>query len=83
MRRVFRRFHADLAANEALINDLNVFPVPDGDTGTNCVLTVHAALGGLDRGKSDPRAVLANAARDLQLGARGNSGATAKAKASQ
>ena len=69
-----RRFHTDLLANEALINDLNVFPVPDGDTGTNSALTVAAALPGLDKGRGDLGAVLTALAGDLAMGARGNSG---------
>ena len=32
-----------LRANQQLVNSLNVFPVPDGDTGTNMVLTMQAA----------------------------------------
>ncbi len=39
-----RRFIGHLRTNEALINDLNVFPVPDGDTGTNSLLTVQGCL---------------------------------------
>ena len=74
LRRAVRRFHAALLANEALINDLNVFPVPDGDTGTNSALTVAAALPGLDKGRGDLGAVLTALAGDLAMGARGNSG---------
>jgi len=40
-----RRFVGHLRTNEVLINDLNVFPVPDGDTGTNSLLTVQGCLG--------------------------------------
>ena len=39
-----RRFVGHLRTHEALINDLNVFPVPDGDTGTNSLLTVQGCL---------------------------------------
>lgn len=58
------------------LDDLNVFPVPDGDTGTNLLLTAeagHAALadGGTEAAES-PWSVLA---RGAVLGARGNSGA--------
>jgi len=58
------------------IDALNVFPVPDGDTGTNLFLTFEAALGTLAQ-SSEPsglRATLASAAHGLLLGARGNSG---------
>ena len=34
---------ASINAEKQQINDLNVFPVPDGDTGTNMSLTMHAA----------------------------------------
>ena len=34
---------AAITAQKQAINDLNVFPVPDGDTGTNMSLTMHAA----------------------------------------
>ncbi len=58
------------------LDELNVFPVPDGDTGTNLLLTAeagHAALAQLgDRASESPWSVLA---RGAVLGARGNSGA--------
>ena len=57
------------------MNALNVFPVPDGDTGTNMLLTMRQAA---DEGElsSDPTAgdVLGHIARGAFLGARGNSG---------
>jgi DAK2 domain fusion protein YloV len=57
------------------IDALNVFPVPDGDTGTNMFLTVEAAVGGVAEAMSDDLpTVLAAAARGAFLGARGNSG---------
>jgi uncharacterized protein len=62
--------HASLEASRARIDDLNVYPVPDGDTGTNMVLTVRAVLHALDEaGGSPPVAV-----RAALMGARGNSG---------
>ena len=51
------------------INDLNVFPVPDGDTGTNMSLTIQTAVNELK--KSEPAKITAGA---LLRGARGNSG---------
>ena len=36
--------HAAVKAQVARINDLNVYPVPDGDTGTNMLLTLESAL---------------------------------------
>jgi uncharacterized protein len=56
-----------LERNRARIDDLNVYPVPDGDTGTNMLLTVRAVREGLEAGETD----VAHAAL---LGARGNSG---------
>jgi DAK2 domain fusion protein YloV len=70
-----------LAARDALgesreeIDALNVFPVPDGDTGTNMYLTLEAAVRGVGEATTDSLGdVLASAARGAFLGARGNSG---------
>ncbi|HTU95379.1 MAG TPA: DAK2 domain-containing protein [Solirubrobacteraceae bacterium] len=78
---------AGLAALEARreeVNDLNVFPVADGDTGDNMVLTLRAVLTELDRlaDVSEGRTIdeigrdeiVASVARAALLGARGNSG---------
>lgn len=67
---------AFLEANEPQINDLNVFPVPDGDTGSNMRLTLRAALDAAERtgAPDDAAAVLGDAAHGALLGARGNSG---------
>ncbi|HEU4448786.1 MAG TPA: DAK2 domain-containing protein [Gaiellaceae bacterium] len=59
---------AALEASRARIDDLNVYPVPDGDTGTNMTLTLRALVEALER---DPGA---NVARAVLMGARGNSG---------
>jgi len=57
------------------INDLNVFPVPDGDTGTNMSLTLKAAAGELLSVSSRSIGEVAGiAARSSLMGARGNSG---------
>ena len=66
---------AAITLQKQQINDLNVFPVPDGDTGTNMSLTIGAAAAELR--KSEPAAVgqaAATAAGALLRGARGNSG---------
>jgi fatty acid kinase len=58
-----------------VLNDLNVFPVPDGDTGTNMYLTCRQAA--LEAGKVSGRSlsdVAAAAANGALMGARGNSG---------
>ena len=64
-----------LAANKEEINRLNVFPVPDGDTGTNMLLTLEAALQA-GRQASSTRADEVSQAiyRGALMGARGNSG---------
>lgn len=58
------------------INKINVFPVPDGDTGTNMSMTLSAVLSAIDR-QPDPHAgsVLVRVADAALDGARGNSGA--------
>ncbi|MDK2984453.1 MAG: fatty acid kinase [Clostridia bacterium] len=57
------------------INSLNVYPVPDGDTGTNMGLTLKAALEGIIDNKNNNIGQIADLAADSALmGARGNSG---------
>jgi DAK2 domain fusion protein YloV len=64
-----------LERHAASINALNVFPVPDGDTGTNMLLTMRAALTELDSTTDDSAASVAHAiAHGALMGARGNSG---------
>ncbi len=65
---------ASLEAHCAELDALNVFPIPDGDTGTNLVLTVRAALDALDGTEPDAAQVLRRLARGAVLGALGNSG---------
>jgi DAK2 domain fusion protein YloV len=66
---------AAIEANRKRIDDLNVYPVPDGDTGTNLTLTVRAVAEALDGDGPDDRAGLAREiARAALMGARGNSG---------
>jgi uncharacterized protein len=70
------------AAVEALsrsrdgLDELNVFPVPDGDTGTNMLLTAESAVQSLEWGaaQDDPEPAWTLIARGAVLGARGNSG---------
>jgi fatty acid kinase len=75
----FRSAVAMLEANVDEINALNVFPVPDGDTGTNMLATVRAALDEAD--KSGPDADAERIAQAVSfgalMGARGNSGVIA------
>ena len=64
-----------LEKNKQTINELNVFPVPDGDTGTNMTLTVSAAATELRKlPESDVATVADKAASAMLRGARGNSG---------
>ncbi len=64
-----------LEANQEAINALNVFPVPDGDTGTNMLLTMRSVLDGARTGFPDHAGDAARiVARAALLGARGNSG---------
>ena len=70
-----RAAEASLEANRARLNDLNVYPVPDGDTGTNMLLTVRAVVEALESSDCRSREELAEAvAHAALLGARGNSG---------
>ncbi len=70
-----RGAQAAIEAARARIDDLNVYPVPDGDTGTNLALTVAAVVEALEAGSGDDRAALAHeATRAALMGARGNSG---------
>jgi len=75
--------HAHLESRREEINDLNVFPVADGDTGDNMALTLRAVLDELERlAISDARPldeigreeIVERVARAALLGARGNSG---------
>jgi uncharacterized protein len=70
--------HAALASLERSrerIDDLNVYPVPDGDTGTNMTLTARSVVEELDKTNTDERiALLKQVTRAALMGARGNSG---------
>ena len=64
----------NLHDNVAIVNDLNVFPIPDGDTGDNMLLTLKGGLAGVNK-DSDDLSQKAKALSDgMLLGARGNSG---------
>ena len=66
---------AALSDNIQIINDLNVFPVPDGDTGTNMSLTMNSAAAELRKKSFDAIDAAASCvASALLRGARGNSG---------
>jgi len=64
-----------LKTNQQIVNSLNVFPVPDGDTGTNMVLTMQAAFEEIENSGIENVGQIAHAiARGALMGARGNSG---------
>jgi DAK2 domain fusion protein YloV len=64
-----------LKTNQQTVNSLNVFPVPDGDTGTNMVLTMQAAFDEVaTSGTSNVGQLAHSIARGALMGARGNSG---------
>jgi DAK2 domain fusion protein YloV len=72
--------YAELESRRQEVNDLNVFPVADGDTGDNMAMTMRAVLDELDRMNGEPidvigrEAIVHGVARAALLGARGNSG---------
>ena len=75
----FRRLILNAAAaielNKQALNELNVFPVPDGDTGTNMSMTINAAAADLRKLEDPSLEKAAGAAASAMLrGARGNSG---------
>ena len=76
-RRLVETSYAHLEARRNEVNDLNVFPVADGDTGDNMALTMRAVLAELDRieaegGEEADRNELVHAvARAALMGARG------------
>lgn len=64
-----------LEANKQTVNALNVFPVPDGDTGTNMLLTMKSALDEIENsGEQQAGKMLDALAKGALMGARGNSG---------
>ena len=81
---VITSFRDALRSHQAFINRLNVYPVPDGDTGTNMALTVESVVAEIARrsappeGQPDPPADMATVSAAISygslMGARGNSG---------
>ncbi len=75
MRELVGGARSSIEAHRRHIDDLNVYPVPDGDTGTNLTLTVRAIDEALKKDGPDDRAGLAHEiSRAALMGARGNSG---------
>ncbi|QZE12293.1 DAK2 domain-containing protein [Mycoplasma sp. Ms02] len=56
------------------IDALNVFPVPDGDTGTNMASTIEYAIQNIDKNENDISKAASDLAKKMLFGARGNSG---------
>ena len=74
-RELVRSAVASLERSRDRIDDLNVYPVPDGDTGTNMASTARAVLEAAERSRApDQAAFAAELTRAALLGARGNSG---------
>lgn len=75
LKRLFAAGTAWLEKNAARVNALNVFPVPDGDTGTNMLLTMQAAIAEVAANPSHHAGEIARGiAQGALMGARGNSG---------
>jgi fatty acid kinase len=75
VRELARAALQNLEAHRQRIDDLNVYPVPDGDTGTNLVLTLRSIVETLDASTArDSEAVAKELSRAALMGARGNSG---------
>src|SRR5260370_29298484 len=76
LRAALQSASAWLSTNAERINALNVFPVPDGDTGTNMSMTLQAAVDAIQRLDDDASvgSVARSAYEAAMLGARGNSG---------
>ena len=65
----------NLENNKNTVNQLNVFPVPDGDTGTNMSLTISSAVKEISKCKEmEVSSIADSAANGSLMGARGNSG---------
>ncbi|MDQ3353478.1 MAG: DAK2 domain-containing protein [Actinomycetota bacterium] len=74
LRAVLVAYRDALRAHQEPLNRLNVYPVPDGDTGTNMALTVESVLTELEGAGPDRASVCKAIAHGSLMGARGNSG---------
>ncbi len=75
LRRMIISAAASIELNKQNLNDLNVFPVPDGDTGTNMSMTINAAAADLRKADEPDLGQASKVAASAMLrGARGNSG---------
>jgi len=72
---ILQNGYKNLALHYEAINELNVFPVPDGDTGTNMKLTFNNGLKSVDATNTEEIGTVAESlAKGMLFGARGNSG---------
>lgn len=74
LRRTISTFRDLLRSHQAIINRLNVYPVPDGDTGTNMSRTLDAVVAEMDAAGADMAATCDAISHGALMGARGNSG---------
>ncbi|MCB1014505.1 MAG: DAK2 domain-containing protein, partial [Acidimicrobiales bacterium] len=74
LRRALLGYRDALATHRDAINRLNVYPVPDGDTGTNMALTLESVVAELDGAGPDMAATCKAISHGSLMGARGNSG---------
>lgn len=74
--KMFKQAAATLNRNKDLVDSLNVFPVPDGDTGTNMSLTMNAAINEIAKhdGETSVEVISKAMSKGSLMGARGNSG---------
>ena len=63
-----------MSKDKKVVNDLNVFPIPDGDTGDNMLMTLKAGCTALEKHLGTLSELAAAASSGMLLGARGNSG---------
>ncbi len=74
LREMVRGYADILAVHREAINRLNVYPVPDGDTGTNMSLTMASVVAEIDGADTDMASVCQALSHGSLMGARGNSG---------
>ena len=71
---MLRQGAAQLSKDKKVINDLNVFPIPDGDTGDNMLMTLKAGCAAINDQLGTLSELASAASSGMLLGARGNSG---------
>ncbi|MDO4488634.1 MAG: DAK2 domain-containing protein [Eubacteriales bacterium] len=74
LKKCFLAAAANVERNKEAINELNVFPVPDGDTGTNVAMTLMSAVKEVEGAEENNEAILRAMSNGALKGARGNSG---------